>query len=166
MLERTIRVEERPMLALGVVTAVMSTAAFDFFHVPPVGSFVPAPPRGPAALAILLSVGLLLSFAAAPARSRAIEADERRGEADVAAEIARRLLRADDLRLALPGASARLARALGLSTAAIGLGRPSAASVAWRSALHDRGTVRHAAGSRRPAADDGAARAGAGGGVG
>jgi hypothetical protein len=46
MLERTIRVEERPMLALGVVTAVMSTAAFDFFHVPPVGSFVPAPSSG------------------------------------------------------------------------------------------------------------------------
>src|SRR3981081_389290 len=67
-------------LGLGVVTAVLSTAAFDFFHVPPFFEFIPTDPQGPAALTILLGVALLLSSVAALARSRAIEADERRGE--------------------------------------------------------------------------------------
>src|ERR1700716_3332540 len=108
-------------LPLGVVTAVFSTAAYDFFHLPPSFRFVPRDPQGPAALTIFLIVALLLSAVAAVARSRAIEADERRGEADLAAEMARVLLRTDDLRSALPGAAARLARALGLSAAAIEL---------------------------------------------
>ncbi|HWE10754.1 MAG TPA: GAF domain-containing protein [Solirubrobacteraceae bacterium] len=115
-------------LALGVVTAVLSTAAFDFFHVAPVGSFVPADPPGRASLAIFFAVELLLCCVAALARARAIEADERRGEADerrgeadLAAEMARVLLRTDDLPSALPGVSARLAQALGLSAAAIEL---------------------------------------------
>jgi signal transduction histidine kinase len=107
--------------ALGVVTAVLSTAAFDFFHVPPVGSIVFGGAQGQAALVILLTVGLLLGFVAALARSRAIEADERRREADLAAEMARLLLRTDDLRSALPDAAARLTRALGLPPAAIEL---------------------------------------------
>jgi signal transduction histidine kinase len=108
-------------LALGVVTAVLSTAAFDFFHVPPVGSFLSADSRGPAALVIFLAVALLLGFVAALARSRAIEAEERRREADLAAEMAGLLLRTDDLRSALPAASARLARTLRLPSAAIEL---------------------------------------------
>jgi signal transduction histidine kinase len=104
-------------LALGVVTAVLSTAAFDFFHVPPSLDFVPTDPKGPAALAILLAVAVLLGFVASLARSRAIEVDERRGEADLAAEMARVLLRTDDLRSALSGASVRLAQTLGLPAA-------------------------------------------------
>jgi hypothetical protein len=47
-------------LALGVATAVLSTAAFDFFHVPPNLDFVPHDPQGPAALVILLSVALAI----------------------------------------------------------------------------------------------------------
>jgi signal transduction histidine kinase len=108
-------------LGLGVVTSVLSIAAFDFFHVPPTFTFVPGDPEGPAALAILFVVELLLSAVAALARSRAIEVDERCAEADLAAEMARVLLRAEDLRSALPGASARLARTLGLPAAAIEL---------------------------------------------
>ena len=108
-------------LALGAVTAVLSTAAFDFFHVPPVESIVFDGSEGQAALVILLAVALLLSCVAALARSRAIEADERRAEADLAAEMARLLLRTDDLRSALPDAASRLARALALPMAAIEL---------------------------------------------
>jgi signal transduction histidine kinase len=115
-------------LALGVGTAVLSTAAFDFFHVPPVESIVFDGSQGQAALVILLAIALLLGFIAALARSRAIEADERRreaderrGEADLAAEMARLLLRTDDLRSALPDAASRLAQALGLPAAAIEL---------------------------------------------
>jgi signal transduction histidine kinase len=115
-------------LALGVGTAVLSTAAFDYFHVPPVGSIVFGGSQGQAALVIWLAIALLLGFIAAVARSRAIEADERRreaderrGEADLAAEMARLLLRTDDLRAALPDAASRLAEALALPAAAIEL---------------------------------------------
>jgi signal transduction histidine kinase len=55
------------------------------------------------------------------ARARAIEADQRCREADLAAEMARVLLRTDDLRSALPGAAANLAQTLGLPAAAIEL---------------------------------------------
>jgi signal transduction histidine kinase len=108
-------------LALGAATAVLSTAAFDFFHVPPAGSFSPVDSREWAALATFLAVALLLSAVADLARTRAIEADERRGESDLAADMARLLLRTDDLCSALPDASRRLAQALGMSAAAIEL---------------------------------------------
>jgi signal transduction histidine kinase len=108
-------------LALGVVTAVLSTAAFDYFHVSPIESIVFGGSQGQAALVILLAVAVLLSCVAALARSRAIEADERRWEADLAADMARVLLRTDDLRSALPDAASRLARALALPVAAIEL---------------------------------------------
>jgi signal transduction histidine kinase len=108
-------------LALGVVTAVLSTAAFDYFHVSPIESIVFGGSEGQAALVILLAVALLLSCVAALARSRAIEAEERRGEADLAADMARVLLRTDDLRSALLDAASRLARALALPAAAISL---------------------------------------------
>jgi signal transduction histidine kinase len=108
-------------MALGTATAVVSTAAYDYFHVPPAMSLVPADPQGPVELAILLSVAVLLSSIAGLARGRAIEVDERRGEADLASAMARVLLRTADLRSALPGVSQRLARALGLPVAAIEL---------------------------------------------
>jgi hypothetical protein len=71
---------------------------------------------------IFLSVAVLLSFVAAVARSRAIGADQRRGEADLPAAMARVLLRTHDLRSALPEASARPPLALGRWAAAIELG--------------------------------------------
>ena len=56
------------------------------------------------------------------ARRRADEADQRRREADLAAEMARLLLRGDDLEGALKTVGQRLARALGLAWAEIELG--------------------------------------------
>ncbi len=94
-------------LALGVVTAVLS-AAFGFFYIAPALYFVACGPRGPVALTIVLAVAVVLCSVAAPARLRSIGADERRGEADLAAAMAR-LLRTDDLRCALP-ALLRVAR--------------------------------------------------------
>jgi signal transduction histidine kinase len=108
-------------MPLGVATAVLSVAVFDFFHVPPALDFVPTQHQGPLALVILLAVGMLLSAVAELARARALEAEERREEADLASEMARVLLRAEDLGSALPRASQRLARALGLPGAAIEL---------------------------------------------
>jgi two-component system sensor histidine kinase KdpD len=150
-------------LLLGVVAAVLSAAASGFCYVSPSLDLVPCDPGGPAALTVLLAVALVLCCVAAVARSRSIGAGERRGEAGLAAAMAGLLLRTDDLRCARPGASGRLARARRLSAAAIELEAVAGEARRAAFALHD---GRHAAGSRRPAADDGAARAGAGGGVG
>jgi signal transduction histidine kinase len=109
-------------LALGAATAVASAAAFDFFHIPPALAFAPTRSSDWVALAVFLVVALLVATVAELARARAIEADERRAEAGVAAEIGRRLLSTSDLRSALPDASAHLAQALGLSDAVIELG--------------------------------------------
>jgi signal transduction histidine kinase len=108
-------------LALGAATSVASVVAFDFFHLTPRGGFIPAAHKDLIGLAILLAVALLLSSLADLARKRAIEVDERREEADLAAEMARLLLRADDLRSVLRKASERLAQVLRLPLASIEL---------------------------------------------
>ncbi len=61
----------------------------------------------------------LASSLAEVTRSRTRDADERRREADLAAEMARLLLRGENLAEALPTAAARLAQTLELSSAAI-----------------------------------------------
>ena len=108
---------------LGAITSIASALAFNFFHIPPTGRFTIAIGQNWVALGVFLAVALLASSVADLARARAAEADERRREADLAAEMARLLLRTDDLRSALPAAAQRLAQALELPSAAIELER-------------------------------------------
>ena len=109
---------------LGAITSVVSALAFNFFHIPPTGQFTIAIGQNWVALGVFLAVALLASSVADLARARAAEADERRREADLAAEMARLLLRTDDLRSALPAAAQRLAQAFELPSAAIELDAP------------------------------------------
>jgi two-component system sensor histidine kinase KdpD len=104
---------------LGVATAVLSAAALNFFHIDPVGQFAIRKSSNWVALIAFLVVAGLASSVAEVTRARTREADARRREADLAAEMARLLLRGDDLTAALPTAAARLAQALELSSAAI-----------------------------------------------
>jgi two-component system, OmpR family, sensor histidine kinase KdpD len=104
---------------LGVGTAVLSAAAFNFFHLPPVGRFTLQNSSNWVALAAFLVVASLASSVAEVTRARTRDAEERRREADLAAEMARLLLRGDDLTEALPTAAARLAQTLELSSASI-----------------------------------------------
>ena len=104
---------------LGVATAVLSAAAFNFFHLAPVGHFAIRQSSNWVALVAFLVVAALASSVAEITRARTREADARRREADLAAEMARLLLRGDSLDEALPTAAARLAQALELSSAAI-----------------------------------------------
>jgi two-component system, OmpR family, sensor histidine kinase KdpD len=104
---------------LGVATAVVSAAALNFFHLEPVGHFAIRQSSNWVALVAFLVVAGLASSVAEVTRARAREAEARRREADLAAEMARLLLRGDDLAGALPTAAARLAQALELSSAAI-----------------------------------------------
>ncbi len=104
---------------LGFATAVVSAGAFNFFHLPPVGRFTLANSDNWVALAAFLVVAALASSVAEITRARTRDADERRREADLAAEMARLLLRGNSLAEALPTAAARLAHTLELSSAAI-----------------------------------------------
>jgi two-component system sensor histidine kinase KdpD len=106
---------------LGFATAVVSGLAFNFFHLPPLGGLTIHDSSNWIALVTFLVVAALASSVAEVTRARAREADERRQEADLAAEMARLLLRGESLAEALPTAAARLAHALELSSAAIEL---------------------------------------------
>jgi len=125
---------------LGALTSVASALAFNFFHIPPTGRFTIAIGQNWVALGVFLAVALLASSVADLARARAAEAWERRREADLAAEMARILLRTDDLRSALPAAAQRLAQALELPSAAIELEAVPGDSRRAAFALHDGAT--------------------------
>ena len=109
-------------LWLGLATALTSAAAFNFFHVPPLGRFTITDSRNWVALAAFTTVAVAVSTIADLARSRALEADRRRAEADLAAALARELLAGSQTPGALAAAARRVAVALGLSSASIELG--------------------------------------------
>jgi len=104
---------------LGFVTALLSAAAFNFFHIPPTGRFTIAQGENWVALGVFLAAAAVASSLAEVARARAQEAEARRREADLMAELARLLLGGPDLNAALPTAAERIARALELPSAAI-----------------------------------------------
>jgi two-component system sensor histidine kinase KdpD len=113
-------------LRLGLLTSVLSALAFDFFHLPPTGRLTLAEGRHWVALGIFLLAAVMASAVAELARSRAQEAEQRRREADLAADLARILLGGAGVRGALGDASRRLADALGLGVAEIELESGSA----------------------------------------
>ncbi len=106
-------------LWLGYASAIVSALAFNYFHLPPVGQLDIHDSSNWVALVAFLVVAALASSLAEVTRARTRDAEERRREADLAAEMARLLLRGNDLAEALPTAAARLAHTLGLSSAAI-----------------------------------------------
>jgi len=109
-------------LVLGVFTSVLSAAAFNFFHLPPRGRFDLADEREWVALLVFVVVAITTGLVAELARIRAREAQLRRQEADLAAEMAQLLLGAARLEDALELTAQRLARAVGVNSAAIVLG--------------------------------------------
>ena len=128
---------------LGAATALASALAFNFFHIPPTGRFTISEGENWVALVVFFIAALVASTLAERARVRTREAQERRQEADLAAEMARLLLRGASLDEALPdgraapGARARAAvggdRAARRSPGderrvALALGEPSARS--------------------------------------
>ncbi len=108
-------------LGLGLLTALLSALAFNFFHIPPTGGFTIADPQNYVALGVFLIAAAIASTVADLARARAREAERRREEADLAADLARVLLGGTDLHDALGSTAHRLAEALDLPSAAIEL---------------------------------------------
>ncbi len=109
-------------LELGLFSSLVSAAAFNFFHLPPVGRFTISDPRNWVALVAFTTVAAVASWMAGIARTRTLEAERRRVEADLAAALARELLAGSDTSHALAAAAHRLSAALALPSAAIELG--------------------------------------------
>jgi signal transduction histidine kinase len=105
-------------LGPGLATALASVVAFDLFVTGPIWSLRPTAGEILATLAIFLVVAVLAGAVSALARSLAHEADART-DADLSAQLAGLLLRASDLKAALPTAGRQLARTLGLPSARI-----------------------------------------------
>jgi two-component system sensor histidine kinase KdpD len=105
-------------LALGLATSLASAAAFNFFHLPPTGRFTIADSRNWVALA---AFGVVAIATSTIARSRAIEAEDRRRDADLGAELARLLLGPTPLAEATALAAHRIALAVELPSVAIEL---------------------------------------------
>jgi len=106
---------------LALVTTLASALVYVHFHIDDSASFVPERVQDLTAMFIFLPLALLASTLAGQARLRAAEANQRRREADLAAELARLMLRAGAVRPALDRAAHRLAEVLGLPFAALEL---------------------------------------------
>jgi two-component system sensor histidine kinase KdpD len=108
-------------LWFGVAMSVLSAAAFNFFHLPPVLRFTIADSRNWAALGAFLVIAVATSTVSELARSRSIEADQRRAEADLTAEVAQMVLARAGVHDALVPIGRLLAAAFGLAWASITL---------------------------------------------
>jgi two-component system, OmpR family, sensor histidine kinase KdpD len=106
-------------LAAGVATSLLSALAFDFFHLPPVGRLTLSDGREWVALAVFLVVAVATSTIGELARERAAEAERRRAEADLMAEIARVLLGERGVADALGPIARRLAQTFEAASAEI-----------------------------------------------
>ncbi len=104
---------------LAVATSLASALVYVYFHLESSGSFLPMHAQDWVAILIFLPVALLANVLAGQARLRAAEAEQRRREADLAADLARLMLRAGDLRPALDAAGRRMAEGLGLPFAVL-----------------------------------------------
>jgi two-component system, OmpR family, sensor histidine kinase KdpD len=106
-------------LWLGLLTGVMAAAAFNFFHIPPTGRFTIADAENWVALGVFVVAAVVVSSLSELARARADEAERRRREADLAAELARLLLGSAAIEPALAPAAKRIAEALSVDSAAV-----------------------------------------------
>ncbi len=114
-------------LAMGLLTSLLSGAAFNFFHIPPTGRLMIDDSAHWVALGVFLVAASVASAVADLARTRAAEAERRREEADLAAGTARVLLGGATLADALPQAGRLIGSALGLKNVEIVLDPADAA---------------------------------------
>jgi two-component system sensor histidine kinase KdpD len=109
---------------VGLLAALACALAFNVFHLPPTGSFAIHDSGNVTALVAFLVVAVAVIAVAQLAQRRAVEAERRRAEADLAAQAARVLLGEGELRDGLAMVAERLAGALGLPSAAVVVGPP------------------------------------------
>ena len=108
-------------LWLGLATSVASALAFNFSHIPPTHRLAIADPEHLVALGAFLLAAVVASTLADRARARASEAEQRRREADLTADMARLLLGSASTSASLPAVGERIADAYGLSSVEVDL---------------------------------------------
>ena len=106
-------------LGLALLTAFAAAAAFNYFHITPTGRFTIAHAENWVALGVFVVAAVVASSLSELARARAGEAERRRREADLAAELARLLLGGPSLQPVLGTAAKRISDALGVDSAAV-----------------------------------------------
>lgn len=123
---------------LSIATSLASATVYAYLHLEGRDSLAPA-------LAIFLTLAFLTNGLVGQARLRAAEAEQRRREADLSAELARVMLRAPALAPALDDAGSRLADVLGLPYASLSVGGaepgPGQMAIALRDGTDDTGTL-------------------------
>jgi two-component system, OmpR family, sensor histidine kinase KdpD len=108
-------------LWLGLATSVVGALAFNFSHIPPTHRLAVADPEHVVALGAFLVAAVVASTLADRARARASEAEQRRREADLTAEMARLLLGSATTSESLAAVGRRIADAYGLSLVEVDL---------------------------------------------
>src|ERR687896_325636 len=108
-------------LWLGLLTSVGSAVVFNFFHIPPTDRFTVADAENWVALGVFFVAGVVTSTLADIAGSRAEEAERRRQEADLSAEMARLLLGGSSIKDSLRVVGQRIAGAFGLASVSVEL---------------------------------------------
>jgi PAS domain S-box-containing protein len=104
---------------LAIATSLASAAVYAYFHMEGEDSLAPA-------VTIFLTLAFLTNALVGQARLRAAEAEQRRREADLAADLARVMLRAPALSPALDDAGRRFADVLGLPDTTLSVGAAEA----------------------------------------
>jgi two-component system sensor histidine kinase KdpD len=111
-----------PLWVAGL-TSVAAMLCFNFFFLPPVGTFTIADPQNWVALFAFLTVSLVASHLSAVARARTDEAIVRRDELTRLFDLSRDILGMTDSREAIEGLARAIARRFDLQSVAIALPR-------------------------------------------
>jgi two-component system sensor histidine kinase KdpD len=117
-------------LWVAVTTSVVAMLCFNFFFLPPVGTFTIADPQNWIALFAFLAVGLVASNLSSVARTKAVEALARRDEVTRLFDLSRDVLLISDSGEAMASLGSLIARRFGLDYAAVCLPRGSEWSIA------------------------------------
>jgi two-component system, OmpR family, sensor histidine kinase KdpD len=131
-------------LGVAIVTSVAAMLSFNFFFLPPVGTFTIADPQNWVALVAFLAVSIVASQLSSSARSRATEALERRNELTRLFDLTRDILLTTEGEGAMDAVARHAARRFDLNTVTIAQPAPGGG---WR--LHHGG----ASAPQIPAAD-------------
>lgn len=111
-------------LPFALPVSIVSMLAFNFFFLPPKHTFRLADSENWVALVVYLMTAITVSALAARARRRAAEAEQRRREATLAADVSALLLESREVEPRLPEIAAHVARLLGADRAYIHLETP------------------------------------------
>jgi two-component system sensor histidine kinase KdpD len=109
-------------LWLGLLTGLASTAAFNFFHLAPEGEFDIATPEHWVALAVFFVTALVTSTLTNAVCAREAEAERRRREADLSAQMARVLLSGSTIEDSTRLAGQQIAAPFDLASVEVDLG--------------------------------------------